>query len=452
MSDLNNTKAEAWPTRPLSDLFRINGEQVAPMASRKSEFVHYSIPAWDAIRGPAIELGGQIESNKTAISGPSVLVSKLNPRKPRVVAVHDPGARTCCSTEFICYEPKQSNADLNYWAAYFASDDFSARLARVAVGSTNSHTRASPKETLNWHVPEVPPLQQRRIAHVLGTLNTAIQETEAIIAKLKAVKQGLLHDLLTRGIDANGELRPPQAEAPRFYKESQLGWIPKEWACAPFGGLCDSSAFGPRFTSNAYDEGGPLATLRTTDMDDEGNLSLSTMPRAAIAPSVFADHLLRPGDIVISRSGTCGVTGVFAGHYIPVVPGAFLIRFRLHDSRLSRFYRRYFNSSLGRPHLERLAVGGVQKNIKGSDVLCLLVPVPSPEETIGIAERVESIEHDIESNQDLLTKLALQKSGLMDDLLTGRVRVTLLLEAAALPFVQQPAAQTVHQPIGHAEG
>ncbi|MEB2610950.1 restriction endonuclease subunit S [Burkholderia cenocepacia] len=273
-------------------------------------------------------------------------------------------------------------------------------------------------------------IERQLIARVLDTLDTAIHETEAIIAKLKAVKQGLLHDLLTRGIAANGELRLPQAEAPHLYKESPLGWIPKEWACKPFGDLCESSAFGPRFPSDAYDENGPLATLRTTDMDEEGNITLSTMPRAAIAPSVFADHLLRPGDIVISRSGTCGVTGVFAGHNIPVVPGAFLIRFRIRDVRLNRFYRRYFNSSLGRPYLERLAVGGVQKNIKGSDVLCLPVPIPSPEEAIAIAERVESIEHDIGSNQQLFIKLTLQKSGLMDDLLTGRVRVTPLLAEA----------------------
>ncbi len=272
--------------------------------------------------------------------------------------------------------------------------------------------------------------EQRKIAHVLDTLDTAIDETEAIIDKLKAVKQGLLHDLLTRGIDANGELRPPQAKEPHLYKESPLGRIPKEWTYKPFGGLCESSAFGPRFPSDAYDENGPLATLRTTDMDEEGNISLSTMPRAAIAPSVFADHLLRPGDIVISRSGTCGVTGVFTGHDIPVVPGAFLIRFRMRDLRLNRFYRRYFNSSQGRPYLERLAVGGVQKNIKGSDVLCLLVPVPAPEEAKGIAERIECIEQDIEGNQQLLTKLTLQKSGLMDDLLTGRVRVTPLLDEA----------------------
>lgn len=61
----------------------------------------------------------------------------------------------------------------------------------------------------------LPPLpQQEVIGSVLKVLDTAIHETEALIVKLKAVKQGLLHDLLTRGIDANGELRLPQSEAP----------------------------------------------------------------------------------------------------------------------------------------------------------------------------------------------------------------------------------------------
>lgn len=269
---------------------------------------------------------------------------------------------------------------------------------------------------------------QKRVAQILDTLEAATIETEELIYKLKAIKQGLLHGLLTCGIDPNGKLRPPQSEAPQLYKQSRLGWIPKAWECIPFGQLCESSAFGPRFPSDAYDERGPLATLRTTDMDDEGEISLATMPRAAIEPSALADHLLKTGDIVISRSGTCGVTGVFVDHEVPVVPGAFLIRFRLHDVRFNRFYRRYFNSSLGRPYLERLAVGGVQKNIKGSDVLQLPVPVPPPTEAVKIAERIEAIEEDIKKHQQLMAKYQLYRSGLMDDLLTGRVPATSTLE------------------------
>ena len=74
-----------------------------------------------------------------------------------------------------------------------------------------------------------------KIAEILDTLDTTIRQTEAIIEKLKQVKQGLLHDLLTRGIDANGELRPPQSQAPHLYKDSPLGWIPREWEHAQPG-------------------------------------------------------------------------------------------------------------------------------------------------------------------------------------------------------------------------
>lgn len=363
-------------------------------------------------------------STNSIFQAGDVLFGKLRPNLRKCVIAPFDGY---CSTDILVLRAN-TGVDPSFAGKVLRTEHVGAAAEMTSVGTKMPRTSWKHLSELEVFCPGFP--EQSKIAKVLDTFDTAIHETEAIIAKLKAVKQGLLHDLLTRGIDANGELRPPQAEAPQLYKESPLGWIPKDWACKSFGGLCESSAFGPRFPSDAYDENGPLATLRTTDMDDEGNISLSTMPRAAIAPSVFADHLLQLGDIVISRSGTCGVTGVFAGHDIPVVPGAFLIRFRMRDIRLNRFYRRYFNSPLGRPYLERLAVGGVQKNIKGSDVLNLLVPIPSPEEAIGIAERVEAMEHDIECNQALLTKLTLQKSGLMDDLLTGRVRVTALLADA----------------------
>jgi type I restriction enzyme S subunit len=71
--------------------------------------------------------------------------------------------------------------------------------------------------------------QQRKIAEVLDTLDTTIHQTGAIVEKLKRVKQGLLHDLLTRGVDANGELRSSYEEAAELYQESPCGLIPKTW-------------------------------------------------------------------------------------------------------------------------------------------------------------------------------------------------------------------------------
>ena len=79
----------------------------------------------------------------------------------------------------------------------------------------------------------LPPLpEQRRIAEILDTVDEAIRRTEQVIAKLQQMKQGLLHDLLTRGIDENGELRDPERH-PEQFKDSPLGRIPREWEVGP---------------------------------------------------------------------------------------------------------------------------------------------------------------------------------------------------------------------------
>ena len=419
MSDVTNTNAAAWPKRPLGDIFRISGDQVSPMAFSKAEFVHYSIPAWDATGGPAIELGNQIESNKTAILDASVLVSKLNPRKPRVVAVPAPTARTCCSTEFICYQPKRASEDLSFWAAYFASTDFSGRLARIAVGSTNSHTRASPKETLKWLVPEVPPHEQRKIAQVLDLLNSTIHETEAIVAKLKTVKQGLLHDLLTRGIDANGELRPPQSEAPHLYKQSPLGWIPKEWEAWPLAKSIQlvSGQHIPSELCNIVGKGVPYFT------GPSDFLGASTVvTQYTNYPQIMCDA----GDILITVKGSgCGKVAVAS---VRACISRQLMAIKVPHSTLQYWLAVFQNQQ---ELLNRLATGGNIPGISRTQILNLTLPTPrSANEMSEIGDRICTLDSQLVAEQQFLEKLRLQRAGLMDDLLTGRVRVTPLLQEA----------------------
>jgi len=117
------------------------------------------------------------------------------------------------------------------------------------------------------------------------------------------------------------------------------------------------------------------------------------------------------------------VAGVFEQFNKPVVPGAFLIRFRLNKPGLAQFYRRYFNSPLGRPCLDRLAVGGVQKNITGTAVLSLLVPHPQVDEVERGSDILAATDHRLSIDSSELGKLRLLKSGLLNDLLTGKVRV-----------------------------
>lgn len=427
MPDLANTRAIAWPAKRLGEIFRINSDQLVPTASPKAEFVHYSIPAWDAIGGPAIELGSQIESNKIAISNPAVLVSKLNPRKPRVIAVHNPSERTCCSTEFICYQPKLPAQDLSFWAAYLSSSDFAARLARIAVGSTNSHTRAAPKETLKWYVPEVPPIQQQKLAQIFGTLQNAIHKTETIIAKLTATKQGLLHDLLTRGIDANGELRPLQAEAPHLYKQSRLGWIPKEWALSTIGNEFEIQ-LGKMLDSKK--NAGVLKPYIGNKAVQWDRIDLSEVQYVRLSQSDLLRYRLDCGDLLICEGGEVGRAAIWEDEISECYYQKALHRLRpLRDYRprlLLELLRYLMSKDALSEYISRTSIA----HLTQEKLATVPLPAPDIEEQDRIVEKTMAMKMREESEIMQLQTLRSLKVGLMDDLLTGPVRVTPLLETA----------------------
>jgi type I restriction enzyme S subunit len=79
----------------------------------------------------------------------------------------------------------------------------------------------------------LPPLpEQRKIAQILETVDNAIEKTEKIIEKYKRIKQGLMQDLLTKGIDEKGNIR---SEKTHKFKDSPLGRIPEEWEVVRLG-------------------------------------------------------------------------------------------------------------------------------------------------------------------------------------------------------------------------
>jgi type I restriction enzyme S subunit len=173
-----------------------------------------------------------------------------------------------------------------------------------------------------------------------------------------------------------------------------------EWRSTRFGDICEHSAFGPRFSGKSYDEDGSVATLRTTDIAEDGRIDYSTMPRADLEHARFGHHFLRAGDLVISRSGRIGTTAVFEGYDSPVLPGAFLLRFRLkRDVAEPSFYRYYFNSLLGQTSIRSIATGSVQQNIKISSMHELLVPVPSLQTQRHIAHILGTLDDKIELNR-----------------------------------------------------
>ncbi len=126
--------------------------------------------------------------------------------------------------------------------------------------------------------------KQRKIARILTTVDNLIERTEELIAKQESIKQGMMHDLFTRGVDENGQLRPTCEEAPNLYKSSELGMIPKTWKVEKLGDITDITKLaGFEFTNYFdYETGGEIVALRALNIKNErlDLTNIQTIPKS----------------------------------------------------------------------------------------------------------------------------------------------------------------------------
>lgn len=272
------------------------------------------------------------------------------------------------------------------------------------------------------------PSQQRRIAEILSTVDEAIEQTEALIAKTQQIKAGLMHDLFTRGVTADGQLRPPREEAPQLYKESPLGWIPKDWTSSEFGSLLigtpQNGLYKPM--SEYGDTGVPI--VRIDSFYDGVLRGLETLRRLRLGSAELTTYGLVTGDILVNRVNSIdyvGKSAVVPKLHEPVVFESNIMRCRVNrDLLLFEFAIRWLCGSEATAHFRSRAKSAVaQASINQQDVRCLPVPLPRMDEQQRICRRASAIEQTLDHEQANLDKLRRLKRGLMQDLLTGRIPV-----------------------------
>ena len=163
------------------------------------------------------------------------------------------------------------------------------------------------------HLVDTPPLpQQRRIAEILSTVDEAIEQTEALIAKYQQIKTGLMHDLFTRGVTPDGHLRPTYEQAPHLYKESPLGWIPKEWEVKRLDSVAEVSrgkfTIRPRNDPRFY--GGPYPFIQTGDVALAGGRTLNSYSQSLNELGLSVSRLFPPGTIMVTIAANIADTCV----------------------------------------------------------------------------------------------------------------------------------------------
>lgn len=317
---------------------------------------------------------------------------------------------TCIDNNMMAAQPM---VDDHHFLYYLLQDiDLGKIVQSGAVPSVN-------QGQLNDICTLIPPLpEQQKIAKILTSVDEVIEKTQAQIGKLKDLKTGMMQELLTQGVGIDGK---PHTE----FKDSPAGRIPKAWEVVTLGDITIDSAFGPRFSSNEYAIDGNIGCIRTTDMDENWDINYATAPRAKLSNEEFEKHFLEEGDLLVTRSGTCGLVDVFKQQSLPMIAAAFLIRFRLLATVNPHFVRYLMMSSGIQENIQLLASGGVQKNLSGSSLKTLKLPMPDIDEQSKIVNVIESINRRLFTlNRKQIANQQLKKA-LMQDLLTGKVRVTI---------------------------
>jgi type I restriction enzyme S subunit len=309
-------------------------------------------------------------------------------------------------------------------------------LKKLNQGTSINGIVRSDLESHAVTIPRSPKIQKKLVA-VFRSIDTAIEKTEALITKHQQIKAGLMHDLFTRGVLPNGQLRPPRSEAPELYRETAIGWMPIDWQVACLGnittivsGVTLGAKPGPSDTIDA-------PYLRVANVQD-GYLDLSDVKTVRVSLSTLEQLRLIPGDVLMNEGGDFDKLGrgtIWCGEIADCVHQNHVFRVRTQESQLLPMYLTlYSSSSFGKSYFLRSSKQSTNlASINSTQLKAYPIALPPIEEQAAIVERLSAASQRVDALGNESKKLQNQKRGLMQDLLTGRVSV---------PMTSNPAETT----------
>lgn len=314
------------------------------------------------------------------------------------------------------------NSDFDSLYLYYSLNFYVERLKKLGAGSTFAEISKGDLEKVKLPHPKEK-TEQRQIAHILTTADSVIEKTQAAIAKYKAIKQGMLQDLFTRGIDTTtGKLRPKQEEAPELYRESKLGWIPKGWEEKPLEELTTQIGDGVH-TTPKYSENTNYYFINGNNLSD-GEIIIGSA--LCVSEEEYKKHFkeLNTRTILYSINGTIGNIAIYNNEKVILGKSACYISckqnvnldfiyFILQTFPIQKFY-------------EIEMTGSTIKNLSLAAIRNTPIAIPKDDkEQDLIAERIKIINQKLQTEQIFLQKQQQIKAGLMGDLLSGKKRVKL---------------------------
>lgn len=291
------------------------------------------------------------------------------------------------------------NIDLEFLYQSLLNIDFKYYVQDGAVPSIN-------QSVLKQIIINIPKSikEQQKIASILENVDNNIYKTQKIIEKYEMMKQGLMNDLFTKGIDENGN--------------PANGWNFKKLI-----DLCLFIKDGTHGSFKDYENGIPMLSAKDIK---SGKIILDNNPRTISKSdydSIHSKYKIQKGDVLLTIVGSIGRTAIVNTDKIFTLQRSVAI-IRPKEDVNSIYLCYYLNSSSFQKALELAVNASAQGGVYLGSLndIEILIPKDSAIQ-LQIARKLKSIDNTIKSDQKYLNKLEKIKTGLMQDLLTGKVRV-----------------------------
>jgi type I restriction enzyme, S subunit len=400
-----NSQMNSWQLKKLEDICEVRKGQFDP--KKEPNTIYIGLEHIEQQTGRLLGTGDSSETTsiKSIFKTGDVLFGKLRPYLRKYWLATFDGV---CATEILPLVTKKG-IDSKFLFYIIQQDKFINYLDQKSYGT--KMPRTSWKEMAEYNI-MIPPLsEQRKIAAILSSVDEAIEKTEAIIEQTEKVKKGLMQQLLTKGI---GHTK---------FKKTEIGEIPEEWEVKRLDEIAKVSGGkrlpkGKSLTSVKNDH----PYIRVADMQEDG-ISLENIQYVPtdVAKSIRR-YTVNAGDIYISVAGTLGLVGIVP----PELDGANLTENadRISNIKCNNIFLKYvLQSDLIQSIIEREKTISAQPKLALTRIKGFLIPIPSVEEQKKIADILLAVEKKLKSEKQKHVQLLLIKKGLMQVLLTGKVRV-----------------------------
>ncbi|ALZ77326.1 restriction endonuclease subunit S [Rheinheimera sp. F8] len=424
MSEVLFDLPEGWSWQPLSAL-----AEIVSGGTPSREVAEYWSPAEIAWVTPTDITGSDgryLTSSKESISssglqkssasmlpiGTVLMTSRATLGQAKISAVK------CCTNQgFKSLVPKES-VPSEY--LYYLVQLFKDRYERLGIGST--FLEVSKKDTEKFLLPVAPKGQRASISKILVCIDNQIDATQAIIDKYTAIKQGMMADLFSRGIDPQTKaLRPTFKEAPELYHKTPLGMLPKGWMISQLEAIAPVIDPQPDHrTPPQVTDGVPYVGVGDFTWDER----IDAKKCRKVSPDAYLKQQSRfkveLGDVIFGKIGTIGQPKVIreAGNFA-LSANVLLIK----SGIIGHYIRDVLISEYTLAQLDRIVNVTSQPAVGIQTMRELMIPIPDAIELALINSKLQFLENYIWSEVSSLNKLKAQKNGLMHDLLTGKVPV-----------------------------